>query len=237
MAILLTTSTALATPVSTPLGCHNGTREEAVPPTVIPGYTEVVPDIYHEGWIEDVPDIQHDGWIEVTPDIIHEGYLEIVPDIEHPAVTQHIPGPDKTRWEVFGQPVCVYPNGWHNISLKADCLTMWDTKSMAGNAGGGSKKLVIPGYTEVVPDIEHEAWTEEVPDIDHGSYIEVTPDIEHPAYTEVVEDIWHPEQVIENPPLVIDTKTIKYKDVTILPRPPFIEISFHYETTDGTCHN
>lgn len=41
LALLLTTSTVFATGV--PVGCSDGTRDEPVPPTIIPGYTEDVP--------------------------------------------------------------------------------------------------------------------------------------------------------------------------------------------------
>lgn len=240
MAMLLSTSAVLATPVSTPLGCQNGTRNEPQPPTVIPAWTEVVPDILHEAWTEDVPDIQHDGWVEITPDIEHPAYVEVVPDIEHPEQVslKSLPG-NATQWDVTSKDICVYKRSLFggpaiNPAYKADCLTPREYGGQA-QQGGGIKKIVIPGWVEEVPDIEHPEWIEDVPDIQHDGYVEVTPDNVHPAYTEIVPDIVHPEQVIENPDLVIPTKTIKYKDVTILPHPPFIDISFHYETTDGTC--
>jgi hypothetical protein len=200
MAILLSTSTVLATPISTPLGCQDGTRNEPQPPTIIPA------------WVEVVPDIQHDGWIEVVPDIFHPEVVTPQPDLIIKSRTQ------KTRWEKDVGDVCVYPNGWRNISYKADCLTMHDTRSMAS--------VVSVRKVKIIPQ----------PPIVEPVYTEIVPDIEHPAYVEEVADIEHPEQVIPNPDLVIDTKTIKYKDVTFSTRPPFVIIDFHYETTDGTCH-
>ncbi len=194
MAILLTTTTALATPISTPLGCHDGTRNEPQAPTIIPAWVEVTPDIQHDGWIEDVPDIFH------PEQVIKE--------------TVRTP---KNRWDPNNPGACVLTlaDGSHrrNLTLQADCLTPQVLHSMATELSTRSIKVtIIPESTEVIPDIDH------------------------PAYVEEVADIEHPEQVIPNPDLVIDTKTIKYKDVTFSTRPPFVIIDFHYETTDGSCH-
>jgi hypothetical protein len=144
--------------------CSDGTRNEPVPPTIIPGYTEVVPDILH-------------------PAVY--GTDKVVVGVN----------PGKQNWHA-GREVCVYPNGMRNISLMPDCLTMWDTKSLADTKR--VKKvtvLVAEEYTEIVPDIEH------------------------------------PEQVIENPDLVIPTKTVTY--LTVHTTRPFIR--FEEVTSDGSC--
>lgn len=242
LAVLALTTPTLADPISMALGCQDGTRNEPQAPTITPAWTEDVPDIYHEAWIEDVPDIQHDGWVEVTPDILHEAYVEVTPDIEHPETVKHETIPGSTKWNNVAADICIRPRSLffnkpaRDYAYRADCLTPREHGGMANGDGGGGRKIVIAGWTEDVPDIEHPAWTEDVPDIQHEDYVEVTPDIEHPAWTEVTPDIVHPEIVTENPDLVINTKTIKYKEIKPISRPPFFEVTFRYETTDGTCH-
>lgn len=194
-ALALSTTSAFATGV--PVNCLNGEKHTPQPPIITPAYTEDVPDIYHEAWIEVTPDIQHDGWVEIVPDIVHPAWTEV---IEHPDLDVRSPPPKYTF--VYHKDVCVYPNGWHNVSLMPDCLTMWDTKSLAPQ--GGSHHFVK------VPDtyVEHPETTEVVPDIDHPAYVEDVPDIVHDAYTEVTPDIEHPEIVTPQPDLVEPEKTI-----------------------------
>lgn len=174
LALILTTTSVLATGI--PVGCSNGTREEPVPPTIIPGY------------VEDVPDINHP---------------------EQSIPTFFTTKGQSQRFAVHaGKPVCVKKvmfggdeNGMgRNISLKADCLTFWDT-----SPSGTTDKKRHRGPDQIIP-----------------GYVEVTPDIEHP------------EQVIDNPPLVIPTLTIKWLvDVA----GPWWDPTpvYDYTTSDGSC--
>lgn len=177
LALLLTTSTVFATGV--PVGCSDGTREEPVPPTVIPGYTE------------DVPDILHPEQVIPNPDkVVRSSHFRWSGD------------PSNTR----GRPHCVYElrNGETrpNPQLRPDCLTPWDFRT---GSGSDKSRKRIPQAPTIIP-----------------AEIEITPDIEHP------------EVVIENPPLVVPTRTVKWLvDITGPwwdPKPVY-----DYSTSDGSC--
>jgi hypothetical protein len=225
IAILIASSSAvLASGV--PVNCVNGEHHEPQPPIVTPAYTEDVPDIIHPAYTEVVPDIQHDGWIEIVPDIVHPAYTEVIGQPDLLVRWREL----KMRSEVTVGDICVYPNGWRNQTLKTDCLTPWDGRSMVSHLSVPKTKkvpqpdIVIP-YPEVI---------EEVADIEHPAYVEEVPDIEHPEVIEVVADIEHPEVITPVPDVVTPEKTIQwlvgFSGPFWNPQPVY-----EYTTAPGTC--
>jgi hypothetical protein len=150
-AIILSTSTVLASSVSVPLGCQNGTRSEPQPD--IPGYV-----------------IQH-------PDIVTSKFVKYLDG----GVGRDNSISKYCRAEFAGS-AYQRDGGW--------CDQLASTASLV--PAKKSKKVITP-----VPDT-------------------------------IVDPVPQPD-------LIIPTKTVKIKTVTVSPTRPFVTVTHSYETSDGTC--